>query len=393
MHFHRAGGGNLLPINGPQVINAVVVQGNATAPSFRTTQEGYPEGLTNPDRFNPLAANITYMPNDYRSSRVQSWFVSVQRELGRNMLVDVAYVGNRADGLLLFANYNQALPNNSAGSIPLQDRRPIPEFADITYAFNGGKSRYRALQARLDWRLGAAFSVLSSLTMSESKDNGAGSLENGNGNAPAPQDFYNMDADFGYSGYHQPYNSTTSFSWNLPVGRGRAWMSDASQVVDTLLGGWSVAGVSSVYAGDPVTFTYTASAAAQVSGIQQDFRGANIYRPNVTGDPLTPKSERTIENYFNADNVSIPTDPSQPFGNAARNSVRGPLFWQVDMALSKNVRMPWDGGGLEIRIEAFNLFNRVNFRAPNGNRSAAGFGTITSTYDPRQLQLAARVTF
>jgi hypothetical protein len=393
VHFHRAGGANILPINGPQVINAVVVQGNATDPAFRTTQQGYPEGLTDPGRFNPLTANITYMPRDYRSSRVQSWFVGVQREIARNMLVDIAYVGNKSDGLLLFANYNQALPNNSAGSIPLQQRRPIPEFADITYSFNGGRSEYRALQARLDWRWTTALSVLNSLTLSESKDNGAGSLENSNGNAPAPQNFYDMDADWSLSGYHQPYNNTTSVVWSLPVGRGRALLSDASPVVETLLGGWSLAGVSSFYAGEPVTFTYTAGTAAQVSGIQQDFRGANIYRPNIVGAPLVPENERTPGNWFNRDAVVIPTDPSQPFGNAPRNSVRGPLFWQVDMVLSKTIPMPWRAGGLEVRMEAFNVFNRVNFRAPNGNRSAGGFGTITSTYDSRQLQLAARLTF
>ena len=169
--------------------------------------------------------------------------------------------------------------------------------------------------------------------------------------------------------------------------------SDAPAGLDALVGGWSLAAVSSVYAGEPVTFTYTAGTAFQVSGIQQDFRGANIYRPNVVGDPLTPASARTIDNWFNRDAVSLPTDPSQPFGDAPRNSVRGPNFWQVDMALSKSVPLGRSSASFEVRIEAFNLFNRSNFRAPNGNRSAAGFGTITSTYDPRQLQLAARLTF
>ena len=120
VHFHRAGGANVLPINGPQVINAVVVQGNALDPAFRRTEQGYDAGLTDPSRFNPLAANITYMPRDYHSSQVQSWFASVQREFGPRMIVDVAYVGNRADDLLLFANLNQAAPNNAAGTIPLQ---------------------------------------------------------------------------------------------------------------------------------------------------------------------------------------------------------------------------------------------------------------------------------
>lgn len=142
-----------------------------------------------------------------------------------------------------------------------------------------------------------------------------------------------------------------------------------------------------------MTFTYTAPASYQVSGIQQDFRGANIYRPNIIGDPMVPESQRSITNWFNRDAVVIPANASQPFGNAPRNSVRGPLFWQIDMVLSKRVTMPWRQSQLELRLEAFNLFNRVNFRAPNGNRSAAGFGTITSTYDPRQLQLGAKFTF
>jgi hypothetical protein len=70
VHFHRAGGANVLPINGPQVINAVVVQTLAQA-DFRTTEQGYPAGLTDPSRFNPLASNITFMPENYHSKNPQ----------------------------------------------------------------------------------------------------------------------------------------------------------------------------------------------------------------------------------------------------------------------------------------------------------------------------------
>src|SRR5262249_45954778 len=82
--------------------------------------------------------------------------------------------------------------------------------------------------------------------------------------------------------------------------------------------------------------------------------------------------------------------PSQPFGNAPRNNVRGPNFWQFDAAASKNVAL---GGAakLQIRLEAFNLFNRDNFVAPASNRSAANFGTITGTFDARQVQLGVKV--
>jgi hypothetical protein len=390
VHFSRAGGGDILPINGPQVVNAVVNQANPTAATFVPAEQGYPDGLADPSRFNPLTANITYMPRDFRSSPVHSWHVSVQHELTRNMLLDVAYVGNRADDLLLFANFNQARPNNAAGSIALADRRPIPGFADITYAFNGGKSRYRALQVRFEWRMSADVTVLNSLTLSETKDNGSQSLENSNGNFPAPQDFYNMDADFGLSNYHQPYNMTTSFVWSLPFGQGKRWATNVGPIVDGLIGGWTLAGINTVYAGEPVTFTYSPGATFVVSGIAQDFRGANNYRPNVICDPLADEATRSITAWFNPACVVNPTDPSQPFGNAPRNSVRGPLFWQFDLAASKRIAL---GGqtSLEVRVEAFNVANRANFRAPNGNRSSAAFGTITATHDPRQLQLGVKL--
>jgi hypothetical protein len=392
VHFHRAGGANVLPINGPQVINAVVVQSPSQS-EFRPTQEGYPTGLTDSSRFNPLAANITYMPEDYRSSRVQSWFMSVQRELWSGALVDLAYIGNRADGLLLFANYNQARPNNSAGTLTLQERRPIPQYADITYSFNGGKSRYRAFQAKFDWRIGASLSVLNSLTLSETKDNGAGSLENTAGNFPSPQDINNLEADFGLGAYHQPYNNTTSVIWDLPIGTGRRFAGGASPAVDALIGGWQVALINSWFAGQTVTLTYTPSNAFLVSGIQQDFRGANNYRPNVIGEVLAPEGQRGVTGWFNRDAVVIPTDPSQPFGNAPRNAYRGPSIVQTDFAASKRLRMPWTNGGLEFRVEVFNLFNRANFLPPNGNRSSAAFGTITGTLDPRILQIGLKATF
>jgi hypothetical protein len=390
VHVNRIGSANLLPINGPQVVRAVVAQGDASASTFRTTEQGYPTGFTDSSRFNPLTANVSYIPQDFHSSPVQSWYASIQREFGPSMLIDVAYVGNKADDLLLLANYNQAQPNNAAGSIPLQARRPIPTFADITYVFNGGKSRYKALQVKYEWRLHTDISLLSSLTLSEAKDNGAGALENQNGNFPAPQDFYNLAADYALSGYHQPFNTTTSFVWALPFGRGKRFGSGMSPALDLLAGGWQLSGVHTLTPGEMVTLTYSPSAALQVSSITNDFWGANNYRPNLVCDPYATAGQQSITNWFNAACVVAPTDPSQPFGNAPRNNVRGPHFWQFDLAALKQI--PIGGQArLELRIEAFNLFNRVNFVPPNANRSLSNFGTITGTFDPRQLQLGVKL--
>jgi Carboxypeptidase regulatory-like domain/TonB-dependent Receptor Plug Domain len=389
IHVNRIGSANLLGINGPQVVRAAVNQ-TPTTPGFIPTEQGFPAGLTDSTQFNPLTALVSYIPRDFHSSPVQSWHVSVQREFGPQMLLDLAYVGNKATDLLIVANYNQAAPNNSAGTIPLAARRPIPTWGDITYVFNGGRSRYDAFQMKYEWRMGADVNILSSLTLSKAQDNAAGALENQNGNFPGPQDINNLNADYGPSGYNQPYNWTTSFVWSLPFGKGRRYGSSMSTGMDLLAGGWQLAGINTVSPGEMVTLQYSPAAAFQVSGITNDFSGANNYRPNVTCDPYAPAGQQTINNWFNTACVSIPTDPSQPFGNAPRNNVRGPGFWQFDLAASKNFAVG-DRTRLQFRLEAFNLFNRDNFLAPASNRSAATFGTITTTYDARQVQLGVKL--
>jgi len=392
VHFHRAGSANLLSLNGPQVINAIVNQTNPALSSFRTTQQGYPSGLNDPSTFQPTVANVTYMPNDYHSSQVQSYYISMQREITSNMTLDVAYVGNKADDLLLLANYNQAYPNNSAGTIALAARRPIPEFGDITYAFNGGKSRYNSLQLKYTYRMRRGLMVLNSFTYSKAKDNGAGSLENPNGNFPAPQDFYNLEADYGTSGYDEPFNNTTSFVWQLPFGEGRRWGAKANPVVQALAGGWTVSSIIVARSGEIATLTYTPAASFIVSGLANDYRGANNYRPNVIGDVYDDRS--SVTSYLSKTNVVIPTDPSQPFGNAERNTVRAPNFFQVDLVASKEFKIPvGQNTRVQFRIEAFNLFDRVNFRAPVTNRNSATYGTFLATWDARQIQVGVKLMF
>jgi len=160
--------------------------------------------------------------------------------------------------------------------------------------------------------------------------------------------------------------------------------------LDAVIGGWQLAGINTFVPGETVTFTYAPTTAFIVSGIAQDFRGANNYRPNVTCDPYAPAGEQSITNWFNKNCVSIPTNPSQPFGDAGRNTVRGPKFWQIDLAGVKQVALS-NTARIELRLEAFNLLDRVNFTAPNGVRSSGAFGTITSTYDARQVQLGVKL--
>ncbi len=392
MHFNRSGGGNILAINGPQVVNAVVNQ-RPSDPSFRPTQAGYPEGLTSPGQFNPLAANITYMPRDTKTSYVNSWFFSIQQQLAKDFVVDVAYVGNRSNKLLLFADFNQAAINQPGQNIPLQQRRPISSFSDITYAFPGGWSNYNSLQVRLEKRYSAGLYFLNSFTWSKALDNGAGALEGPNGNASAPQNLYNLAGEKGPSAYDQTITNTTSVLYQLPVGRGRQFGGSMNRALDAVVGGWNISAISNFWTGATINMFHDLAGAYQVSSIGPDWRGAPRFRPNVSGDPLLPDWQNTSPaTYLNPATVSLPTN-NNPFGNAGRNIARMPDFFGLDTAVTKDFPLWNESSNLQFRAEAFNILNKTNFQSIQANRNSPAYGRFLNTFDPRLLQFALRLTF
>ena len=138
--------------------------------------------------------------------------------------------------------------------------------------------------------------------------------------------------------------------------------------------------------GVPINLSYSPAAASSVSG-------SPTYRPNLLGDPLTPSDQRTIGNYLNPATVEIPTDRTQPFGNAPRNAARATGFYQFDLGLHKTFALGSQDRRLEARIEAFNLFNKTNFEPRTATARRSHFGTISSTYPARQIQLGVKLYF
>jgi hypothetical protein len=395
IHFNRAGGGNILGINGPQVVIAVISQ-RPTDAAFRPTQAGYPTGLTDPDKFNPLLANISYIPRETRTGYVQNWSFSIQRELPKGFLVDVGYVGNSGAKLIVFADFNEARPNRPGENLSIQARRPNQAFSAITVTFPHARSNYHALQARIERKFSNGFSFLNSFAWSKAIDTTGQALEaqGGSGGRSSPQSFYALNAERAVSDFDQPFNNTTAILYEIPYGRGRKFGSNLPLAADWLLGGWQLSGINSLWSGQPVNLAYTPSAAFQVSQTLPDWRGGISYRPNVTGPVMFPKGQRNQDNWFNPANVVLPTDPSQPFGNAGRNIARRPGLAQLDLGIQKNFTLPWrEGMALQFRGEAFNAFNRTNFGNPQINRSAGGFGQIRSTFPARQIQFALRLQF
>jgi hypothetical protein len=394
IHFNRAGGGNILGINGPQVVNAAVSQRPDLA-GFRPTQDGYPAGLTDPGRFNPILANISYIPRDTPTGYVQTWSLSVQREIVRHTILDLGYVGSKSTHLILFADYNEARPNRPGENAPVQARRPNQAFGAITVTFPGAFANYHALQARLERRFAGGLYLLNSFVFSKAIDSAGQALEaqGGSGGRASPQSFYNLRAEKAVSDFDQTFNNTTSLVYELPVGRGRKHLSAMHPAAEFLAGGWQVSFINNMWSGQPVNLSYNPPAAFQVSQTLPDWRGGISYRPNLIGPALTPEGRRTIDNYLNPATVVVPTDASQPFGNAGRNVARRPALYQIDFGLKKAFALPREGMSLEFRTEAFNLLNKTNFGNPNTNRSAAGFGQIRSTFPARQVQFALRLVY
>lgn len=395
IHFNRAGGGNILGINGPQVVIAVIAQ-RPTDAGFRPTQEGYPSGLTEPSRFDPLRANISYIPRDTRSGMVQNWSFSIQRELPWGFVSDLGYVGSKSSNLIIFADFNEARPQRPGENLSIQARRPNQAFSAITVTWPEAESNYHALQFRMERKFRGGFSFLNSFTWSKTIDTTGQALEaqGGSGGRSSPQSFYNLAAERALSDFDQPFNNTTAVLYELPFGRGRRFANSMPLPLEWLAGGWQLSAINSLWSGTPVNLSYNAPLQFQVSQTLPDWRGGISYRPNVLGPVMVPKGERNQDRWLDPSRVVIPTDPSQPFGNAGRNIARRPGLAQLDLGIQKSFILPWrEGMALQFRGEAFNAFNRTNFGNPQINRSVVTFGTIRSTFPARQIQFALRLEF
>ena len=251
------------------------------------------------------------------------------------MLLDVAYVGNRADDLLLFANYNQAAPNNAAGTHPAAGSAGrFPSFADITYAFNGGKSRYKALQAKFEWRMRARpdAAQLADAVGDEGQRRAV---------AREPERQLPRAAGLPQPGRRlRPVRLSPAVQQHdqLRVGaavRPRpalARTTPSRSSTRSSAAGSSPASTRST-PGEPVTLHLHARRdVRQVSGIQQDFRGANNYRPERDRRSAARRSDsgRSTTGSTATRAWCRPIRASRS-ATRERNTVRGPMFWQFDL--------------------------------------------------------------
>jgi hypothetical protein len=398
VHYTRAGSGDILAINAPNALFVSVPQPAPGSPGYRQVDQGFPQGLAT--TFNPATDNITYIPKNTRDSYVQDFFLSVQTQLAKNSVLDLAFVGNHGVKLQGFLNANQINPSNGF-------KRPFTAWpSDITAGVNEFWSQYQALQARYEQRSVRGLTLLNSFTWSHSLDNASASLE---GNTPSPQDANNIAADYAQSDYNLPIADVLSLVYELPFGRGKSFANHGGGVFEALVGGWQLSAINTMQAGTPFNLTYTPNSANSLSPqIAATYRGANEYRPNrVPGVPLTErvKLANGYIQYVNYAALSLPATRNaagalqSPFGNNSRNPGRTPAYYATDFALNKNFSTPLESLKVQFRTEMYNAFNHTNLYLPAsglggtlGATPTSG-GSVTSTFEPRIIQFGLKLIY
>ena len=392
--FFNRPGSAIEGINGPLAIFGVINQsftaGGPVPAGFLTTQSSFTTGVAS--TFNPINSNNDYIPANSPWPYVQSWALSIQRELFRNTVLEVAYTGNHSLRLPIIGDYNQAAPNAPGGTLGVQARRPDQSFGSLTWVDPAGNNDYNGLSARFEHRFSKGLYFLNSFTWSHAMGDSEQALEYYSTNTAAnPQNIQNLHQEFGPTSFDVKLINVTSIVYDVPFGKGRQYFSNMNVVLDEILGGWQMNAINTANTGTPVNVYYAPSTANDVTGLSAEYRGETFQRPNVSGGAQGQSTAQSLLTYFNGYTFTTPP-ANAPFGNLGRNAFRAPGLEQWDLGISKNFRLT-EGIRLQFRGEFFNVLNHTNFGLPNQTSTSSAFGTITSTYPARQIQFGLKLLF
>jgi hypothetical protein len=341
------------------------------------------QGLPPLTLFDPWPANFPVpspqsgftFQRDLETPYLQHWSVGVQRQLGATRSIEAAYVGSRGTALITGRDLNQPRPSPLSPNL-----RPNPLFGDITVIESAGRSEYHSLQVTFEQRSARGLSMLMSYTLGKSEDDASGFFTSA-GDPNYPQDSLNRAAEWGPSAFDVRHRFSLGFAWDVPYEEAR------DGALGALLSNWQLSGVVTLQTGRPFTVAMLPEIDISNTG-RANLGFGNNDRPNVVGDPSL--SDPTSQRWFNTDAFSFPQFGT--FGNSGRNTVEGPGYQNVNAALMKRVPLG-SGANLQLRLEAFNLFNHTNLNQPDNFLGSPTFGQILSAQSPRRIQLGAKVLF
>jgi hypothetical protein len=364
------GASGRLPANPPYQINVTYTTDQITP--IVTLDSGFPSTALEPV-FSPFLAFNAWDPNAPQATAYH-WNTNVQRELAW-FVVEIGYTGSRGENLAVI--YDPNAPAPGAGSVA--SRRPYPQFGGMSSQKYEGHSTYHAGHLRVERRLKNGLSVTGHYTYAKSIDVGGANFITGDAVYRNARD---IEMDRGLSSFDVRHNAVLSYIWDIPVGRGRrfelrnAWLNG-------IAGGWQFNGITTARTGTPFTPSLNTNPA-----------NAGHARPDRLADGNLPRGERSANRWFDPAAFA----PAVPFnyGNAGRNILIGPGFFNTDFGLFKRLKFggPRRHNEIQVRIEAFNIFNEPHYRQPNAVVDLLDAGRITGIVGTmREMQIGIKYLF
>jgi hypothetical protein len=360
-----------------------------TDPSCGTTPQNLTAFFNNPANINNRQAQVrAYAPEYTVPERVYQYSASWQQQWGYKLVSTIAYVGSQGRNLFLRSISNKivSVRNNTANgnavlvrefSIDRGGNTVLNPYSEIDYKTSGGHDTYNSLQAQLVRRSSSGLTLSAQYTFAKSYGNSSGFKE-----ALTTANPFNFDYDNGYNTFDVRHSANVSALYDLPIGRGRRYLSNGNGFAEALLGNWELGTIVGARSGIPV----------DVRIVRPDvvFRDAtgNIFGSQIGTCPATPSTCRTAiintPGGGSSRNVRRPdliagVDPFLPngwlnptafavprpgmFGNLQRGLLHGPGYVQTDVTIAKRFPLR-ESMNVEFRAEVYNILNHTNFQSP-----------------------------
>jgi outer membrane receptor protein involved in Fe transport len=325
--------------------------------------------------FTPLGTFGTFAGN-FRPSYMETYNITIERELARNLVARASYIGNLGRHLNYTddINYARYAPGATTGNI--QQRRPYQDFGSILTTYGDSTSSYHGFQVSVERRVTNSLSFEVNYTVSKSIDETSADQTPQNASQVIP---LNLRANRGVSDFDQPQRLIASYVWALPK------LAQQHAAVRNIAGGWELTGITTIRSGLPFSVS---------SGADRAFAGGLSNYADLVGNPFldTGRSRADrINMYFNP--AAFTANAVGTFGTSPRNVLRGPGAFSSDIGLMKFFPIN-EKIRLQFRAELFNAFNTPRFNNPFATQNTPSrFGKIEGAADPRIVQFALKIAF
>ena len=353
---------------------------DCSVPGLRTLANGFPSNALS----DPNTPNL-FSEDNLKTPYVAQWHMTVQHELTSHTTVEVAYVGSKGTHQYTSGNLNQAAPTADS-SAPYAPRRPFPRLdTSIGWLRSNGFSNYNSVQFKLEQHLSHGVAAIVNYTYSHA----LGNSSNANLGAQNNDSFRNarLLSEYGNLDFDNRHRFTTGYSWDLPIGKGKAFAGGVGPVLNYVIGSWQLSGIATLSSGTWYTVTDSNANFANSDGQQ---------RPDFVPGQKSSGKPCVAGTFFNTCAFQDPALGS--YGNVSMNSVNGPGNKNWDISILKTIPIS-EARRFELRGEFYNALNHPNFlfAAPgpqNSNNAttfgSTNFGVVTAARDPRLIQIGLK---